>query len=306
MKKALLSGLLLVSAFAVAACAALPGRSAAPPPPRPVTTTRTPAAPATRPTPPDVFATATVGADGVPVFVQTEVDRFAGKHVKLKPVNGPTFAGAPNIIKQWSDEDSSEYTFNGRGAFVSFFPGPPGPVSRPGNSPLSDAQLLAKARDYVRLHFDDRQASWPGTVKRRVEGIDEKGRKHYEITVELRERVGEIPSPNYISLNIDLTGRATSFIRDDGPVSVASTTPRISKEQAVDLAAKAARFQKAKATSADLIVQRDPQGVTRLVWRLEIDDATPAPKGAVRLGGHAWVTIDAMTGDALSSPTWSK
>jgi hypothetical protein len=247
-----------------------------------------------------VFATAAVGPDGVPAIVQREADRFAGKHVRLKPGSQPTAFSTPVVIRRWVGHDGSEYTFNGRGVFISLFPGPPGPAVRPGDTPLSDDRLTEQACSYVRRHFDARQAAWPATVTRRVAGTDQNGRRHREIHVELRELVAGLPSPNFIRLHLDLEGDVLDFIRDDGPVSVTSTTARISKEQAVSVAAKAAHFEKAKVTSAELRIERDAWGATGLVWRLELDDATPAPDGSVRLGGHAWVSVDATRGEILS------
>lgn len=256
------------------------------------------AATAGAPVPVDVIATAPVGADGVPVLVQQEVDRFAGEHVTLKPSTAGA-NGGPDALSSWAvANEGSQYTFNGRGILVRFSSGAPGSEAEPGASPLTDPQITAKARGYVRSHFDARQASWTAKLERRVSGLDQNNEKVYEISVELRERVGTLPGPNYIRLVMSKQGEVVDFTRDDGPVTVASTKPRVGKDAAVSAVAKAVHYTDPEVTSAVLLVVREPgSAATALAWRIELNP--PGNGGPMHGSGHVWADVDAQTGAVI-------
>lgn len=300
---------LLLAACALAACSSLPpAKPVASPRPlvRPRAIEVTPAVPATlspRPEPVDILSTAPVGRDGIPVLVKKEVDRFSGRHVRLRteprPVPG---RGGPILVRHYVGEDGSEYTFNAAGVFVTFADKSDSMTSAGlGDSPLSDAQLTAKARGWVRRRFDERQSRWPAKVKRRVAGEGRPGeKKYYEIEVELRFELDGVPAPNFITLRLDRRGEVLGFSRDDGAIDVPTVVPRISKERAVEIVTRQAGGGDAKLVSCELLVERDQQRRTHLAWRVEIERKEQRSVHMMGPTPRVRASVDALSGTLLS------
>ncbi len=114
--------------------------------------------------------------------------------------------------------------------------------------------------------------------------------KFYVVT--WQRHVNGVPVPDSRVVGMDpSTGAVFEFMdtrKPYGPVA----SPQIGRDEAIRLASIATGFSNPIVTGSELLVDAGPYFPGRLVWSIKLDD------GAGASAWHAWVYVDAITGEA--------
>lgn len=131
----------------------------------------------------------------------------------------------------------------------------------------------------------------------RQECVDRGSYKEYEFEWQ------DTGSPSYICIVISpTTGEIISYsaLLRKGKVD---TKPKVSKEEALDIAKNKVDFKVVKIKKVDLQVWYDSKGEQILRWNIELEGEPRKEKtgsGTVEIPQGAWITIDAHTGKVLN------
>ncbi len=235
------------------------------------------------------------GPGGQQVVAQGEATRFAGRAVVLAP------ARADGSINQYLDTATGDsYGFDSRGTLRGFADkralAALDSAAASASPVLPDEALVAAARQFVASRFPGTGAeTMTASLSRNLVSVDTYGNRRWDYMVEMRSTVGGVPSCNWVHVHLNpVTGEVALLARDDGPVSI-STTPGVSKDDAIAAVARQAVMTAGFSTDfCTLEIIRDTSGATpspKLVWHVQIHTGSRPGEGS---GARAYV--DARTG----------
>ena len=212
------------------------------------------------------------------------VEKFIGRALVAPTVSESTatasgqsiqvMEGGPSGVDAWVDAQTGRVT-----SLLVL------PVPETTNMALGANQAQTAAAAYLTAHGIPFDGLTPAVT------IEDHGCcKFYVVTWQRFVNGITVPDARIVKLD-PATGMVFSFTDTRvayGPVS----SPAIGREKAIELATVASGFANPIVTNVQQLVDGGPNFPGRLVWSIQLDD------GAGASAFHAWVYIDAMTGEA--------
>jgi hypothetical protein len=242
------------------------------------------------PAPSSTGSAAGSGASGNPCAAETgvtkaqaiaAVEAFIGRKLVSPDVSGPQ-ASASGSSYQVMEAGVSAWVDAATGRVTSLMTVP---VPETTTMALSPAQAQTAAAAFLNAHSIPFDGLTPAVT------VEDHGCcKFYVVT--WQRYVNGITVPDTRIVKLDPSNGAVFSFTDTreqvGPVA----SPRIDRVEAIRLAAIASGFANPIVGDVQLIVDGGPTFRGRLVWSIKLDD------GAGASVSHAWIYVDAITGEA--------
>ncbi len=232
----------------------------------------------------------------IPGAVASSVAKAAGGAVVLAPATTPSSIASIGLADYVDVQSGDQYRVDSSGLIARIvYKASMNRLSFATKGSLSDAQLVAAVRAYGAQHFPELGvATMTPTVLRTLAGVDESGVEHYDVSVELRGVVNDVPSPNFLRALVNPgTGEVAMVMHDDGPISCPASA-NLTRAAAISMAAVRGGMPVRSSEEASLAMVRVPgERSVRLVWQVVLRT------GDSRFGSTAWATVDARDGSLV-------